>query len=313
VAAQGDLSNRWEKFKNPNVGLTKHENRTAARFQSSSGNGRYQYWSAAVKAGKSAPLKGIGAGGFELWWKQHATLSGQMRHAHSQVFQTFAELGAPGALLLGGFLVLTLACGVIRSLRGPRRGLAAAATAGCAAFTVSATVDWSWEVTVVPVAFLGLAAVVLASAGPRPRRPRREAALAGLPVRLSIALAAALAMVMIALPLAGASYIRDSHTHFNAGELGLAFQDARHAQQVQPYAASPRLQQGLVLERAGRLPQAAQEVRSAISKEPTNPAPWTVLSRIEATRGDARSAVAAYRRARALDPRSSLFQRVSTR
>lgn len=313
VAAQGDLSNRWDKFKNPNVGLTTHENRTAARFQSTSGNGRYQYWSAAVKAGKSAPLKGTGAGSFELWWKQHATLPGQIRHAHSQVFQTFGELGVPGILLLGGFLVLTLGCGLVRSLRGPRRGIAAAATAGCAAFAVSATVDWSWEVTVVPVAFLGLAAVVLAPAGPRARRPRREALFAGLPVRVSMALAAALAMVLIALPLVGASYIRDSRSHFNAGELGLAFQDARHAQQVQPYAASPRLQQGLVLERAGRLGQAATEVRSAISKEPTNPVPWAALSRIEATRGDARSAVAAYRRARALDPQSNLLQRVATR
>jgi Flp pilus assembly protein TadD len=178
---------------------------------------------------------------------------------------------------------------------------------------VSATIDWSWDVTVVPVAFAGLAAVLLAPAGPRPQRPRREALFARLPVRVVVALAAVLAMLAIAFPLVGASYIRDSRSHFNAGQLGLALQDARHAQQVQPYAAGPRLQEALVLEQAKRLPQAATAVRSAIAKEPTNPALWTVLSRIEANRGQAAPAVAAYRRARALDPHSALLRRVSAR
>jgi hypothetical protein len=312
-AAHSDLSRRWDKFKNPNVGLTTHQNRTAARFQSSSGNGRYQYWSVAVRAGRGAPLKGTGAGSYELWWKRHATLPGKIRHAHSQVFQTFGELGVPGALLLGGFLVLTLVCGVLRALRGPRRALAAAATAGCAAFVVSATVDWSWDVTVVPVAFLGLAAVVLAPAGPRARRQRPVGRFATILGRFGPAVAAVLALLVIALPLAGASYIRDSRADFNGDDLASALRDARHAQQAQPYAATPRLQEGFIFEHAGRLGRAATAVRSAISKEPKNPAPWIVLSRIEANRGHPRAAVAAYRRARALDPQSSFLQRVALR
>lgn len=299
IGARHDISDRWEAFKNPALGAN---NATSDRFQSASGNGRYQYWSGAVKAANSAPLKGIGAGSYELWWKRHATIPGQIRHAHSQLFQTYAELGLPGSVLLGGLILLTLVTGIIRSIRGPRRGLAAAATAGAAAFTVSALVDWSWEVTVVPAAFLGLAAVLLAPAGPGARALRQKGLVAGRPVRIGAAIAAAVVIACISIPLASSSYIRDSRTHFRAGELGAALRDADHAQQVEPYAAGPRLQEALVLERAGRLSAAAQAARTAVSKEPTNPAVWVVLSRIEAARGRARAAVVAYRRARSLDP-----------
>jgi hypothetical protein len=298
LGARHDLSDRWDAFKNPAPGASYS---TSARFQSSSGNGRYQYWSGAVKAARSAPVKGIGAGSFELWWKQHATIPGKIRHAHSQVFETYAELGTPGLLLFVGFIVFVLASGLIRSLKGPRRGLAAAATAGAAAFAVSALVDWSWDVTVVPAAFLGLAAVVLAPAGPKAQALRRKGLIASRPLRIGAAVVAAAAIALISIPLASSSYIRDSRASFNTGAFAAALQDARRAEQIQPYAAGPRLQQALVFERAGRLPQAAQAARAAAAEEPKNAVVWVVLSRIEAARGRAKPAVSAYRKARKLD------------
>ena len=38
------------------------------RFESASGNGRYQYWQSALDANATDPLKGIGPGTFEFWW-----------------------------------------------------------------------------------------------------------------------------------------------------------------------------------------------------------------------------------------------------
>jgi tetratricopeptide (TPR) repeat protein len=180
----------------------------------------------------------------------------------------------------------------------------AAATAGCAAFIVAAAVDWTWEVTVVPVAFLALAAVIL---GGRPRSPgirggRRARVLGG----ALAALSAVAALVAIALPLASTSSIRDSQRHFTAGRLSPALEDARTAQRVLPAAAAPHLQEAFVLERAHRLAAAAAAARSAVSKEPTYWINWLVLSRIEAKRGHAKQSVRAYLKAKELKRKLAL-------
>ena len=89
-----------------------------------------------------------------------------VRDAHSLYFETVAELGIVGLLLIGGLIVVVLGTGATRALRrGPpeRRGYIAAATAGCFAFATAASVDWVWEVAVVPAAFFLLSAAVLAA------------------------------------------------------------------------------------------------------------------------------------------------------
>ena len=83
--------------------------------------------------------------------------------------------------------------------------------------------------------------------------------------------------------------------------------DADKAASIQPYAATPKLQQALVLELEGRLGSAVAAARGATQAESTNWRTWMTLSRLEAERGNADAAVVAYRRARALDPKSDLF------
>jgi tetratricopeptide (TPR) repeat protein len=312
AASATDLSERWERFKDPRLGLTQTESRRPARFQSTSGNGRYQYWKGAVEAFKKEPLVGLGPASFDQYWKRNGTLPGQIRRPHSQVFQTLAELGLVGTLLLAGFIGLVLVAGVRQALRGPDRPLAAAATAGAVAFVVATSLDWAWDVTVFPAAFMGLAAVLLASHG---RRARRQAdATDGPPLgpRLAVAGAALLAIVAIAIPLAGTSLVRDSQQDFRAGDLGASLNKAKKAERIQPDAAAPRLQRALVLERAGLLGDAASAASSAVAKEPTSWTVWLVLSRIEAKRGNGRESVDAYRRARTLNPRSNLFPQRGT-
>ena len=86
---------------------------------------------------------------------------------------------------------------------------AAAATASCVAFAAAAGVDWVWELTVLPVAFLLLLGALAAS-----QRPSSEGAApqgtASIPLRAGLALLGLVAIVVIALPMVSASSIRDS-------------------------------------------------------------------------------------------------------
>jgi tetratricopeptide (TPR) repeat protein len=115
-------------------------------------------------------------------------------------------------------------------------------------------------------------------------------------------------MVIVAIPLAGASAVRESQGLVNSGELSEALGEAGRADAIQPYSATASLQQALVLEQAGDLDGAVIAARNSTSDEPTNWRTWFVLSRLEAQTGNAEAAVDAYRRARDLNPRSPLFQ-----
>ncbi|HEX6152030.1 MAG TPA: hypothetical protein VFZ19_00775, partial [Solirubrobacterales bacterium] len=93
------------------------------------------------------------------------------------------------------------------------------------------------------------------------------------------------------------------------GDLEAALEDARDAQNVEPAAATPRLQQALVLELLGDLPAAEAAAREATERESTNWRLWLVLSRIAAERGRIDASVDAYKEARALNPLSEIFER----
>jgi acyl-coenzyme A synthetase/AMP-(fatty) acid ligase len=124
--------------------------------------------------------------------------------------------------------------------------------------------------------------------------------------RAVLALLAVAAIGAVAVPMAGALATRDSRNAAAEGNLVAALEDSRTAQRLQPYAATPHLQQALVLEEAGALTNAARAARAATAEEATNWRPWFVLARIEARRGKATAAVAALRKARAMNPRSPL-------
>ncbi|HET9163825.1 MAG TPA: O-antigen ligase family protein [Solirubrobacterales bacterium] len=302
AGAPGRVSNAWSDFKgdgSPGQGT--------ARLNSVSGEGRYQYWRSAVEESRTRPLTGTGSGTFEFWWDRNGNRPGTIRDTHSLYMQTLGELGLVGLALLAGFLLSVVIGGgraTVRAVRS-RRGQLAAAAAGCVAFCVTASFDWMWQIPVLPVATLLLAAV-LVSAGPG--AGRRRVSLAW-PLRVPLAGVALVAIVAIAIPLASATALRQSEADARSGDLPAALGAARTAQRIQPGAASPRLQQALVLEEQGDLRAASLAARAATEREPTNWRTWMVRSRIEAERGLAGPAVRCYRKARSLNPRYSLFRR----
>ena len=65
------------------------------------GSNRYSYWKVALKEFGREPLHGIGSGSFRVVWNRERTFAENVRDAHSIEFETAAELGIVGLLLLG--------------------------------------------------------------------------------------------------------------------------------------------------------------------------------------------------------------------
>jgi Flp pilus assembly protein TadD len=297
----GRAGNGWDEFKEgggPGTGT--------GRLGSTAGESRYQFWSAALRQNAENRLGGTGSGTFEFWWARDGDTDDTVRDTHSLYMQTLGELGIVGFALLAGFLLALLVGGGRLTLRAPpaERALLAAALAGCTAFCLIAVFDWIWQIPVVAVALLLLGSALVGGGSASADSDARRLPL---PARLGFAAVALAAIVAIAIPLASTSLLRESEADARAGDLDAALEAARGAQNAQPGAAAPRLQQALVLEELGRLAAAETAAREATAREETNWRNWLVLSRIEAERGRAAAAVRDYRKARSLNPHFSLF------
>ena len=314
TGAPGWANDQWQEFKAPSGTAVPagSEDNVFSRLSGVSGNGRYQYWQSALDANETAPWQGIGPGTFEFWWARHGTDPGFIRDAHTLYFETLAETGIVGLALLGGLLAFLLVAAIVRSRRAPveLRIAIAAAVGGLAAFLTSAAFEWVWEMAAIACVVMALGAVIVAGRGSHEAEERKRAApRRPLLPRAVLAVLAAVALGAIAVPMAGALATRDSRDAAAEGNLVAALQDARTAQRLQPAAATPHLQQALVLEEAGVLSNAVTAARAATAEEPTNWRTWFVLARIEARRGQASAALAALRKARSLNPRSPLLAR----
>ena len=284
-----------------------------SRFESLSGNGRYQLWSSAVDAAGTEPLTGVGPGTFEYWWVEDRPIDSYARSAHSLYLNALAEQGIVGMLLVLAVVLVPLGVGAARWARaGPARELFAAALAAGVAFAVAAGVDRAWDLMVLPAAFLFLAAALVSprSAGSVEGAPEEEGenGLIGLAPRIGVAAIALAAVVVVAIPTATLMEIRDSQADVRAGRLDDALEAARDAGGLEPYASTPNLQEALILERQGALPAAAAAARTATEKESTNWRLWVVLARIEAERGRVGPALEAYEVAHSLNPLSDFFR-----
>jgi hypothetical protein len=322
----GFANREWNQFKSAAQPPSASHATALQRLQSVAGEGRYQYWQAAVREANSKPLTGTGAGTFQFWWSQHGTASGGfVLDAHSLYLQALGELGYPGLVLIAGFIFWILLCGtwrVVRSRDADSRLALAAATAGAFVFAISAAVEWIWFIPALPVALFVLCGVLFAphrrsdsdrrSAEAHPGVPGRVGSLvrtraARYSASAAVVLVSLATIVVIALPMAATAAVRESQTLVQAGNLPGALARAIEAQHLQPYAATPWLQEALVEEQAGDLAAAIADARHATADERTDSDNWLVLSRLEAHAGHASEALADYRRADGLNPNSPIF------
>jgi O-antigen ligase len=301
IGAPGKLSNAWDNFKQP----SNHSEQGTGRLTSAGGENRYQFWSSAAREYESKPLTGTGSGTFQLWWTRDGDFAAPVVDTHNLYMQTIGELGIIGLALLVAFIVAALWIGAGRVLRAgsSKRPYLAAALAGSTVLWTTSIFDWMWKIPIIPIATLLLLAVLITAGDPEPA----ERPALGVLGRIAVVVVSAAAIVAIAIPLASESLVRESQSKARAGDTSGALSEARSAANVEPEAAAPHLQQALLLEAQGDFPAAEAEAKAATERESTNWRTWLILSRIEAQRGQAQAALAAYRKARSLNPDSSIF------
>jgi O-antigen ligase len=136
----------------------------AGRLETLQSN-RYAYWRVALRAFADEPLRGVGAGGWAVYWLAQRPFNEGAQDAHSLELQTAAELGVIGLALLAAFLA-----GVGIAARTAHRvdpALAAGPLAAFVSWVAHSPLDWDWQMPAVTMVAVILAGTLLAAAGGR--------------------------------------------------------------------------------------------------------------------------------------------------
>ena len=140
---------------------TTHQLETGAGRFVTLASDRYDFWNVAVRAFMHAPLIGVGAGGWQVWWLHYRPFPGFARDAHSLPLQTAAELGLVGLLGLAAvFAGVGLAA---RQAHGRAPAPVAGPLAGAVVYAIHAPLDWDWQMPAVTLPALLLAGALLAA------------------------------------------------------------------------------------------------------------------------------------------------------
>jgi hypothetical protein len=170
------ISRQWADFLRPTT-ITGPTNTT--RLTTARGT-RSDMYRIAIDGFEAHPLRGDGAGAFEVRFMRTRRVDESVRDAHSLYLETLSELGIVGALLLLG-LVGSIVAAALRSRARPvglGRSQTAAVGAALMVWLFHSAVDWDWQVP----AFTGMALVLAATLYPYGRVTRRERGRPGEPV-----------------------------------------------------------------------------------------------------------------------------------
>lgn len=317
AVAAYDPVDKFETFKKPSgpdVGLVEGDF-TRSHLISSTGSGRWQLWTSAVDEWETKPVLGRGAGSYQSWWMEHASLPLFVRDAHSLWLETLAELGLVGLLLL----VIAIGTGFVAAIArmgrlGPDRPLVAAMAGVLAAFVVAAGIDWMWELSIVGlVAIVALGILVGRATEASPR-----SAAVGSPLRrrvlrtagVGVALAA---ILFVAVPMLAQNRLEASQAAAARGDAAAAIEAADDASAVQPWASTPYLQLALLEEQQGNLGAANRHVEDALERDRSGWSTWLVAARVQTKAGFIRRGRRSLRQAERLNRRSQLFEALRDR
>jgi hypothetical protein len=260
-----------------------------------SSNGRWQFWGEALDAFESNPVGGVGAGGYENWWGQHASVPLFVRNAHSLPLEQASDLGVPGIALFLGFVAAVALAGWRRLGQG-RLGDAGILVAVVVSGAVGAAVDWTWEIPAVFGPAVICAALLLASA------PARPLARDGYILGLGTVVAAWIAMVAGGLVVLTELELKQSRDAASADRIGEGIDRARAAKTVQPWSSEPYTQLAQLEAQRGDISQALVDLRQAEDRDSEDWRLPLIEASLQQRRGDGAAAQAAFRRAESLSP-----------
>jgi hypothetical protein len=309
VAAVGGRA--WDQFSSSDI---EFPNQPQKHFGEASGGGRHDFYRVAVDAFEEEPVAGNGAGTYQFSWVKLRSLATPVHNAHSLYLEAFAELGVIGGLLVLGMVGFLLWTGLSawRHSSGIARERNAALLAAALALAVGMAIDWFWEIAALgAVFFLATGALLAARCGQlasaraagdgQRERPGIGLAIAG----LAIAWITALALIG---PLLVDREIDASQAAAAEGNLGVAVEKADTARSIEPWAASPYVQLGLLAEVEGDYATAAAKIGKAIDREEGSWLLYYLRARIQHEAGDEAAARADRRRALELNPLEPCLQ-----
>lgn len=308
----------WDRFSSPDIYFP---DTPEQHFGQLSGAGRHDFWRVSVDAFADRPVLGDGAGAYEYAWESRRSIEMPVHDAHSIYLEAFAELGVVGGLLVLALVVAMLAYAFAawRAAREPERSRVAVLLAVMLAFAVGAAFDWFWELHGLGSVFFLAAGVAIAARcsqigadsgrGGRPEGRRFGIAIVG----MGLAWLSAVALVG---PLLVERELEASQAAAAEGKIGDAFSHADNARDIEPWAASPYLQLGLLAElqgdelAAGDTPEQASaayqtataRLTQAIEREDRNWQLYFLRARVESKAGFEDRARADVEKARELNP-----------
>ena len=296
----------WDQFSSSDI---EFPNQPQKHFGEASGGGRHDFYRVAVDAFEEEPVAGNGAGTYQFSWVKLRTLATPVHNAHSLYLEAFAELGLIGGLLVLGMVGFLLWTGFSawRHSSGVARERNAALLAAALALAVGMAIDWFWEIAALgAVFFLASGALLAARCGQLASaraaangRGKNQGGVGFAIAGLAVAWITALALIG---PLLVDREINASQAAAAEGNFGVAVEKAKTARSIEPWAASPYVQLGLLAEVEGDYASAAAQITKAIDREEDNWLLYYLRSRIEHEGGDEAAARADHARALELNP-----------
>jgi len=270
-------------------------NSSSQRLTSFNSNSRWQWWKEAWKGFEKQPLRGTGAGSFELSHRLFRTNEIVVTEPHNVPLQFLSETGIVGFLLAVGS-VAAAAVGVVRRVRGSPAGLALAV--GALAYVLHSVVDFDWDFVAVTGPFLLSVGVLL---GGGVVRRARQWSLAPVPAVLALAVAYSLLS-----PWFAARASDSALAALEAGRPAQAVGHARDARSLNPFSLEPLFLEAGAAEQLGDLAAAKSLYVKAVELQPLNWRPWYELGSFEFDLLHYGAAVPPLRRAVELDRHGTL-------
>jgi len=289
---------------------------------SESGNGRWQLWESAINAFQSQPLRGIGSGGFEAWFKTDGSFWMKTIDPHSLPLQFLSELGLIGILLMFGTVGTALTAGIRRyrelgrSLNVEERDAERRPemTAFLGLFVVGAfgfSIDWTGDIPVLygpmMICLAALAGPIYAAvAAPATAGRERHPALRYAAIGATMIFCGAV-MISAARQYEATRNIAASRESFENGDGKQALEQAQRAVSATPWAGAPYAQMAAVQEKVDDRGAALASAIEATERSPKNDSFWILRSDIQTRLGLTEPAFFSALTAKSLNPNSAYW------